>query len=249
MEPKKEFVNVNKAFRFARISDRTLRLSLLILAVLSVLLAILDSIGVLHVNATWIIPVVLIALFAIIQTLDPVEEIHSDVRYLRTQAPEVKVQRFQGPKDFYTVYNGAIRNASASLDLTHIRRDSPERFGAEAEASTRLVTDFVDTGGSVRRIIAIRNDEIKAWARHLDKESRDQNNYHVCVVNWMNDVPPINMAIVDAKAVFLTVAGSTPDRVNGIGIEDAVIGEYFSAYYEQLYTSGVELSEWLRGHP
>jgi hypothetical protein len=242
-------MSVTRAFRFARISDKTLRLSLLVLAIASVVLAVLDGIGLVDVNATWIIPLVLIALLAIIQTLDPVEEIHSDVRYLRTQAPEVKVQRFQGPRDFYTVYNGAIRNASARLDLTHVRPDSPARFGPEAEASARLVTDFVENGGSVRRVISIRNEDMKTWARQLEKESRGQTNYHVAVVNWGSEVPPINMAIVDARAVFLTVAGTTPDRMNGIGIEDAVTGEYFSAYYEQLYASGVELSRWLDDHP
>lgn len=242
-------MTVRRAFHMAQLSDRTLRVMLVILAVASAVLAVLDGIGLLKVNATWVVPLVLIALLAIIQTLDPVEEIHSDVRYLRSQAPEVKVQRFQGSRDFYTVYNGAVRSATATLDLTHIRPHAPARFGPEGDTSTRLVMDFVENGGSVRRLIAVRTEEMKAWARELEKASRPHGNYHVSVVEWTSAVPPINMAIVDAKAVFLTVAGTTPDRMNAIGIEDPVIGDYFTAYYEQLYGSAVELSEWLRRNP
>jgi hypothetical protein len=142
-----------------------------------------------------------------------------------------------------------VRNATSKLDLTHIRPDRLGRFGPEAEVSARLVMEFVEKGGSVRRIVAVWNDEMKEWARQLAKDSRLHANYHVCVVDWSAKVPPVNMAIVDANAVFLTVAGSTPDRMNGVGIEDRVIAEYFSAYYEQLYASGAELSEWVRAHP
>lgn len=242
-------MTTRKIFRFGRLSDKALHAFLFVLAGASIATALLNALGLVKIGPTYQVPLVLIALLAIIQLLDPVEEIHSDVRYLRSQAPEVKVQRFQGPKDFYTVYNGAVRNASAQLDLTHIRHDTLEKFGPEAESSARLVMEFVENGGSVRRIISVANDEMKEWARQLDKVSRPHNNYHVHVVDWSTKVPPVNMAIVDAKAVFLTVAGSTPDRMNGIGIEDPVIGEYFSAYYEQLYASGSELSAWLKVHP
>jgi hypothetical protein len=106
MESKEKRVTTRRLFRFAKLSDNALRVSLVVLAVGSVVTAVVDATKLAEIDAAWLIPLVLIALLAIIQTLDPVEEIHSDVRYLRTQAPEVKVQRFQGPKDFYTVYNG-----------------------------------------------------------------------------------------------------------------------------------------------
>ena len=57
----------------------------------------------------------------------------------------------------------------------------------------------------------------------------------------------INMAIVDGKAVYLALTGSTPERTRGLGVEDEDAALYFTDYYENLWHAATDLGEWLAG--
>ena len=230
---------------FATLQDRALYVVLGALALASVVTAALS------VPAVWQTPLVLFALIAIIRLLRPVEEIHTDVRYLRSVATAVRVQRFPNVDDLYKQLKAAIWSATGSLDLTHIRDEPPQEFGDEAAGWSDAVLEWLldGPGRSVRRIISARSDAMKAWARHLEETTRDHPAYHIRVVDWSIDAPAVNMVIVDDKVVFLAVTGDVKERTKGLGIEDPVSAEYFASYYTRLWSSGSDLSEWLARNP
>jgi hypothetical protein len=230
---------------FARLEDRALVLGLAVLAGASVVTAIVN------VPAAWQGPLVLAALLLIIRLLSPVEEIHTDVRYLRQAATSVKVELFPGIDEFYDQLRDAREEAASTLDLTHIRDDAPSDFGQGAALWSDSVVDWLTAkeGRSVRRVISARSESMKAWAKQLLQIQADVPAYHIRVVDWDIDAPAINMVIIDARVVFLAITGETTERTKALGIEDRVSGEYFSSYYTRLWNAGTDLSDWLTANP
>jgi hypothetical protein len=183
----------------------------------------------------------------VIRLLDPVEEIHTDVRYLRDATKTIKAKTFPTVEDFYTALQQAVREATTTLDLTHIRDNPPADFGPESTEYTRYVFDWIrrDVRHSVRRIISIRNEAMLLWARELYQEVAELPGYHVRVLDWSIPVPAPNMAVVDSSAVFLALTGETVERTKGLAIEDVTTAQYFEDYYSTLWHSSVDLAQYL----
>lgn len=225
-----------------RMERRALTAILAVLTIASIVTAIFS------VPAAWQTPLVLIALILIINLLNPVEEIHRDVRYLRnvkeTAAPS---RTFATTQEFFGDLGEAVERATSTLDLTHIRDHPPQAFGTEAEDYAETVTDWLrrDSSHSARRIISVRSPAMLAWAQHLAKVQDGVPGYHIRVVDWSIGAPALNMAIVDKSAVFLALTGETVERTRGFAIEDATTADYFTHYYSNLWNSAVDLKEFL----
>jgi hypothetical protein len=230
-----------KRWKFADVQSKVLIVALGLLAVASIVTAAFN------VPPEWQTPLVLTALLAIILLLTPVEEIHSDVRFLRAAATSVKVERFPNVDEFYAQLGTAIKRAASTVDLSHIRDEPPREFGGEAAGWTDSVAAWLEAapGRSVRRVIAIRSQAMREWALELHQQELKLPGYHVHVVDWVLDAPALNMVIIDSKVVFLAITGATTERTKALGIEDEVSGDYFSSYYQRLFDSGTPLAEWL----
>lgn len=229
-------------YSLPKMQRRTLTIVLWVLTAASILTAILQW------PATWQIPLVFLALIAIISLLNPVEEIHKNVRYLRnvkeTSAPS---RTFSTRQEFYNDLAKAVEQATSTLDLTHIRDHPPKDFGTEAEEYAESVANWLreDSDHSARRIISANSPAMLEWARALAKLQQSLPAYHIRVVDWSINAPALNMAIVDGRAVFLALTGDTVERTNGFAIEDERTAEYFTDYYSVLWHAGVDLQEFM----
>ncbi len=196
--------------------------------------------------------VILAALYTVVSLVGSVPEIGRDVRFLR-EAADVSVQRMSNVTDFYHNLERAVDKATASLDLTHIRKHPPSDFGEGASAFFDRLLDWCSSadGRSIRRVISVRNPAMYEWARQLADETKGYPQFQVRVIEWVTDAPALNMAIVDEKAVYLALTGPTVERTRGLGIEDktGTAASYFGDYYENLWNCATDLDEWLARNP
>jgi hypothetical protein len=152
----------------------------------------------------------------------------------------------QNVKDYYDSLTLAVGEAVSSLDLTHIRDSPPADFGEHATVFFDQLVDWcLADGHSIRRVISIRTPAMREWAQQLASETEHLTRFKVRVIDWKIAAPAMNMAIVDNRAVYLALTGSTAERTKGLGIEDEQAAQYFSDYYENLWREGVDLAEWL----
>jgi hypothetical protein len=223
----------------------------LLLFALIVLLGASVATAALHVNAAWQSPLIFLALIAILRLVVPVDEIHEDVKYLRGVAG-LSVQTYPTVEAFYIDLRHAVNEAELSLDLTHIRNQSPVEFvGREPSEYFREVLDWVSTNESraVRRIIAVRNHEMLIWAQQLAVETEQFARYRVHVIDWSIESPAINLALVDSRVAFLAVTGETVERTRGIAIEDEHVATYFVEYFNNLWREAKPLKDFLANLP
>lgn len=225
------------------VEDRILIAVLAILFVASIIGAIVG------VPAAWQTPIIVAALVAIMRLLAPVEEIHEDVKFLRGVASAMSIQSYATLQAFYADLTHAVEEAKETLDVTHIRDNPPDDFvGSRPSDYFHMVTTWLqaDSSRSVRRVIAVRNAAMHAWAVQLAEAAAHMPNYQVRVVDWSVAAPAINMAIVDGRAVFLAITGDTLERTRGLGIEDQTVSGYFCDYYGNLWRAAEPLDDFLR---
>lgn len=214
---------------------------LLVLAMASVLFALIG------VPQAWGTPLILLALLAVIQMIRPIDELSRDLRYLRAVSNGITIQVFRTTPEFFSALADSVSRATSTLDLTHIRDQPPSEFGAQMVSYSDAIVRWVrDEDGSARRIIAVNSEAMFAWALQLRAELAGLPRYQVRVVEWAPGTPSLNFAILDGRAVYLSVTGSTLQRTRGLGVEDQDVGLYFSEYYETLWRSAVDLDEFLR---
>lgn len=219
------------------------------LLLVSLVLAILETANILQVAAGWNTFLILAALCAVVLLVNSLPEIRTDVRYLREVADSVRVQRMETIHDFYESLSSAVNEAENTLDLTHIRDSPPADFGVGAGAFFDKLMDWCTAADdrSIRRIISIRTTPMYIWAQQMAQETEHLRQFNIRVIDWSVDSPALNMAIVDGKATYLAITGSTTQRTKGLGIEDGTASQYFSDYYENLWSSSKDLPLWLAG--
>jgi hypothetical protein len=222
-----------------------------LLVVLVVLLAASIITSVFNVNARWQTPLIFLALIAIINLLTPVGEIHSDVRYLRQLSSSARISPYSTVDAFYADLRHALTKADYNLDLTHIRDNPPDDFKDHTSGWYDTLLDWLAADGSrsARRIISVRNEQMREWAETLATTAQEQPRLHVAVVDWSVGAPAINMAIIDGNVVFLAVTGQLLERTCGVAIEDKAVAQYFVDYYNNLWGHAMPLGDYLRGHP
>jgi hypothetical protein len=193
-------------------------------------------------------PLIFLALMAILRIVVPVDEIHEDVKYLRNVAG-LSVQTYPTVDLFYRDLRHAVDEATASLDLTHVRDQPPSDFeGSEPSDYFSQVINWViaDASRSVRRVIAVRNDRMLDWAKQLYSETSHCTRYQVRVIDWSIAAPAINLAIVDKRVAFLAITGESIERTRGLGVEDDRVAGYFSDYFNSLWHEGRPLETFLK---
>jgi hypothetical protein len=232
-------------------SDLTSRLEAierrLLIGALAILLGSSILGAVLKWGIAWQMPLIIMTLLVILRTVIPVEEIHDDVKYLR-EVSGLSVQSYPTLSSYYLDLRHGVSEARHSLDLTHIRDNPPDDFlGVHPSEYFREVVAFAenDEGHYVRRIIAVRNDRMRAWAETLHQSTSLIPRYQVRVIEWATQAPAINLSIIDNKAVFLAVTGDSVERTRGLAVEDEKISSYFSDYFSTLWRESKPLAEFL----
>ena len=177
--------------------------------------------------------------------LDLVSEIHTLTTELARRArTETQVRRFANYPEFYRALNASLINAEQSLRLTHIRDHPPTAFRMESTYYGDVEEWAVNHPAcAVRRVIAITNDAMAAWAEALAEVESNIPNFHIRSCEWSARFPMINMAIVDKHEVYLALSGESPEETAGIVMLDEEVGRYFVEYYDNLWRQSTPLPE------
>lgn len=225
---------------YTRVQDRVLLGGLYLLALASFVATVFGL------PTKWQTPMILVALILIITLLSPVQEIRSDVHYLRYTRP-TSARTFEKLQSFYDELSQTVSLATTKVDLTHIRDNPPDDFGMQAGEYMKALEEWVasDDSHSARRIISVTNPRMMEWAKQLKNIQDRIPGYHVRVVDWSIPAPALNMAIIDDRAVFLALTGAIVERTSGFAVEDSTTASYFSEYYEVLWNAGTDLDEYL----
>jgi hypothetical protein len=181
---------------------------------------------------------ILSALFVVLSVTSKLYDVESHTRDLvaRCEAP---IRRYADYADLYRALEGALDDATRSVDLTHIRNDPPDAFKMDSRFYHSVVkwARTHEHGGLVRRVIAANNDRMRAWGEQLQEVVEEHENFSVRVTSRSAGLPVINMAILDGREVFLFISGEAAQQTRGIWISDKDVGADFEAYYEHLWRS------------
>lgn len=196
----------------------------------------------------WQTPGIFLALVLLIRLVEPVEIIHENVKLIKDATTAIPVKRLENPDKFFQYLNAAMRDASRTLDATHIRDEPPREFGKNAAEYYHDIETWLgeDESRSVRRVISICNERMYVWATSLAAVSERQPRFRVRVVDWATKAPAINFALVDKAAVFLALSGESALLTSGLAVEDEKAGQYFADYFENLWNQGESLDRFLQ---
>lgn len=188
---------------------------------------------------------ILVALVAILRVSTKLYAVESDTRELLIRAQRgTNIQRFRTYPEFYKALNFRLAEAEQSLRLTHIRDDPPSAFRVDSHYYSE-VEEWANThpASFVRRVIAINNEAMRAWAKTLQAAELAHENFRVRVTSRSSGLPVINMAILDSHDVFLAISGESPEQTAGVWISDAEVGHYFTDYYDNLWNKSQPLAQ------
>lgn len=211
-----------------------------------------------QIKPAWSTPLVLASLYFIVRLVAIIPDIGTDVKVIGTDvkslvetADTVRAQRISNVNDFYVSLLKAVDKATTTLDLTHIRDTPPNDFGSTATEFFNRVVDWCSGGEArtVRRVISVRNAEMRVWAQQLDETTRHLPQFSIRVIDWATDAPAVNFAIVDEVAVYITLTGSMTGRTRGLAIDDQTVSRSFKEYYDNLWENSIDLRKWLQLHP
>ncbi|GLY34085.1 hypothetical protein Amsp01_001090 [Amycolatopsis sp. NBRC 101858] len=172
------------------------------------------------------------------------------IQSIRTSV-EAPVTRYGGAEDFYRDLVRSVRHAASYIDLTHIRDNPPDDF--KGPAPTEYFTYLLDwlaisNSRTIRRVICIRNAEMRAWAVQLHETTQKRSNLHIRVIECGSEIPIINIAIIDGNKVYMTFTGDIPERTPGASIDDPATSHYFTEYYAALWRASEPLESYLQRH-
>jgi hypothetical protein len=161
-----------------------------------------------------------------------------------------QVRRFKTYPEFYKCLNSAMADAKAFVRLTHIRDHPPAAFRMESS----YFTDVERWASArpecpVRRVIAVNNDAMFAWAEALHETEGKLPNFCVRACAWGSAFPMINMAILDEQDVFLAISGDSPEQTAGVWISDPEVCRYFIDYFDNLWREALPIGKVLASGP
>lgn len=121
---------------------------------------------------------------------------------------------------------------------------------AAREYFTEVVEWAAQSGArSVRRVVCLPNTEMIEWARELQERTVSIAKYEVRVLDWQINTDPINIAIFDDVATFLTFAPGTSPGAGGFRIDDREFVQDAVGYFGRLWSSSTRLEEHLLHQP
>lgn len=210
-----------------------------------------------QVTSAWNAPLVLLSLWLIVRLalLIPdigtnVESIGRQVKSLVDAAEATPVEKIDTVTEFYDSLSRSVAKAQHTLDLTHIRDTPPADFGPTAVGFFNEVFEWcaAHESRSVRRVIAVPNPEMRAWAEQLREKTKELPRFEVRVLDWHSAAPAINFAVVDEKAVFTALTGAMAGRTRGFAVDDEAVSRSFMDYFENLWRNSDDLAAWLAAH-
>ena len=150
--------------------------------------------------------------------------------------------------EFYRDSSLALDQSSKKVDLTHIRDEPPQDFEGVSDWFEEVIK-WCDEHpyGKVRRLIAVSNDRMLAWAKELAEyvNNRPNYNFEVKVCQWTANFPAINMVIFDRRRVFIALTGSGVTETAGFQVSDRLIADYFVDYYNNIWGKSDGLDDFL----
>ena len=160
-----------------------------------------------------------------------------------------KITAYPTYQAYYKDLLSMLDAATARVDLTHIRSEPPAEFRGTSEWFEQVIR-WADSHpyGRLRRIIAVRNDEMLEWAKKLAviEEESKHANFNVRVCDWNSDFPAVNMAIFDRKIASIALTGSDATETAGFSVSERSIAEYFVDYYNNIWATAKPLNKFLR---
>ncbi len=210
--------------------------SVFIALIIAVLIAILDTVYDDFVPDKWFI----VGIFSILLTITyyalKMVSIETTVSEINNKLSLNGIKNFKNYEHFYTALTEAVKDSHKELLLTHIRQDPPTNWSS-SEDYFNLVEDWAkkNPSGSIKRIGACPNPEMKEWAENELALSKKYQNYYFRVVDWNNPFPHINMAIIDRKMVFIAITGSDLHSTHGIKFHDQESIDAFYDYFQNMW--------------
>lgn len=208
---------------------------------------------------TVLLPLIFVALYAILRNLLPLRGMHETLRQTQAELGEVKAELagHQCPKfryyannaEFYSALSEAVLgSAENQLDLWYVRQTPPTTLAQKAakryfENVLRWARE--NSSRSVRRLICVNSEEMRQWAFVHHAQTRQVLNYEAHIVEWDIKADLLNMAIVDERLVFLAFSGATGQAIRGMSMEDPEAAKYFTDYFNQHWLSSTRLGAWV----
>ncbi|KAF5428200.1 hypothetical protein C5S42_03685 [Candidatus Methanomarinus sp.] len=159
-----------------------------------------------------------------------------------------KVEGYATYREFYRDCLLALDQSSKKVDLTHIRDEPPQDFEGVSDWFEEVIK-WCDEHpyGKVRRLIAVSNNRMLAWAQELAEsvKTRPNYNFEVRVCQWTANFPAINMVIFDRRRVFIALTGFGATETAGFQVSDPPIADYFIEYYNNILGKSDDLSIFL----
>ncbi|RLG28527.1 hypothetical protein DRO03_09610 [Methanosarcinales archaeon] len=159
-----------------------------------------------------------------------------------------KVAGYATYREFYRDCSLALDQSSKKADLTHIRDEPPQDFEGVSDWFGEVIK-WCDEHpyGKVRRLIAVSNDRMLAWAQELAEYVKNHPNYNfeVRVCQWTANFPAINMVIFDRRRVFIALTGFGATETAGFQVSDRLIADYFVDYYNNIWGKSDDLNNFL----
>ena len=184
---------------------------------------------------------------------DDLEELHQllkkYIRQVTTKArTHPKVAGYATYREFYHECSLALDISLEKVDLTHIRDEPPQDFEGVSDWFGEVIK-WCDEHprGKVRRLIAVSNDRMLAWAQELAEHitNHPDRNFEVIVCRRTANFPAINMAIFDRRRVFIALTGFGATETSGFRISDRRIADYFVDYYNNIWRNSDDLDDFL----
>ena len=162
-----------------------------------------------------------------------------------------KITAYPTYQSYYSDLLSMLGSTKSKVDLTHIRNEPPAEFRGTSDWFEKVIEWTNDHPmGRVRRIIAVRNNEMFEWAKQLAlvEEESKHANFTVRVCDWGSDFPAVNMAIFDRERVSVALTGADASETAGFSISDKAITNYFIDYYNNIWASSMPLKKFIAQH-
>ncbi|MFI7611977.1 hypothetical protein ACIBP6_12215 [Nonomuraea terrae] len=237
------------------VEDRIILVACVVVVGASVIGAIYDW------PPTVLLPLIFVAIYAILRILLPLRGMHETLRRAQAELAALKrdlagpghqcteFQRYPNNREFYGALKSAVlEEAQNQLDVWYVRQFPPSTL---AQKEARQYFDSVlrwakeNSSRSVRRLICVNSDAMRAWAVEHYKQTRSVRNYEAHVVEWDIKADLLNMAIVDEQVVFLAFSGGTSQVIRGMSMDDPEAAKYFTDYFNQHWLTSTPLAKWI----
>lgn len=145
-----------------------------------------------------------------------------------------RVSVFEKPADFYKSLQAYVKHTKKELLLTHVRHHPPESFQS-GKPYFDWVNDWAEREEDVvvKRIGGLFQGSTEKWCKEQISQALEKENYQFRYL--VDSISLVNFAIIDKKAVFLSIPGESKGETTGYFIEDEKLALNYKAYFDFLW--------------